>query len=103
MSSRITGYLAKGDEMSGKIYVGNLSFDCTNEDLNQKFSEFGEVEEANAITDKFSGRGKGFGFVTYTDPESAKKAISEMNGQEWMGRTLRVDEARPPRENRRRF
>lgn len=89
--------------MSKKLYVGNLSYDCTNEDLSQKFSEFGEVSEANAITDKFSGQAKGFAFITYNDSASAQKAIDALNGQEWMGRTLRVDEARPPKNDRQRF
>ena len=90
--------------MGNKIYVGNLSYECTDEQLEQKFAEFGEVTEAKAVTDKFTGRGKGFGFVTYNDSQSAQKAIDEMNGKEWMGRALRVDEARPPRkDNRRRF
>lgn len=87
--------------MSDKLYVGNLSYDCTQDDLTKKFGEYGEVTEAVTISDKFTGRSKGFGFVTFSDASSAQKAVDEMNGQEWMGRTLRVDKAKPPRSDNR--
>ena len=83
-----------------KLYVGNLSYDCTDENLNEKFSEFGEVVEAITIRDRITGRSKGFGFVTFGDEESAKKATEAMNGNEWNGRTLRVDSAREARRDR---
>ncbi|MEK6880218.1 MAG: RNA-binding protein [Nanoarchaeota archaeon] len=94
--------------MGTKLYVGNLPFSVTDEDLRSMFSSFGEITEAVLIKDKFSGRSKGFGFVTYTDEESANKAISEMNGKEVQGRELKVTEAKPidpdrPRPPRRDF
>jgi len=88
--------------MSVKVYVGNLPFGVADDDLKEMFSQYGEVEEAVVIKDKFSGRSKGFGFVTFANEESAKKAISEMNGKEVQGREIKVNEAKPmePRENR---
>ncbi len=82
-----------------KLYVGNLPWSVDEKQLKELFSNY-EVEEANLITDKFSGRSKGFGFVTISDDESAKKAIEEFNGKEVEGRELKVSEARPmkPRE-----
>lgn len=84
-----------------KLYVGNLPFSVTDESLKSAFSEFGDVEEAKVITDKFSRRSKGFGFVTFTDDEAAKKAISEMNEKDFEGRPLRVSEAKPMSETDR--
>ncbi len=88
--------------MGNKIYVGNLSFNMTVEDLKKEFSKFGEIEEAVIISDKFSGRSKGFGFVTFKDEADAQKAVKEMDGKEVEGRELKVNEARPmeDRENR---
>ena len=77
-----------------KIYVGNLPFTVDSEKLKELFSSYGEIEEATVISDKFSGRSKGFGFVTLPD-EGAKKAISEMNDKEVEGRNLKVNEAKP--------
>ena len=77
-----------------KLYVGNLPFTIDSEGLKKVFEGY-EVEEANVISDKFSGRSKGFGFVTIADDESAKKAISELNGKEVEGRELKVNEAKP--------
>ncbi|NCN52050.1 RNA-binding protein [archaeon] len=84
-----------------KLYVGNLPFSVTEEVLKKTFSEFGEVEEANLIVDKFSRRSKGFGFVTFKDEEAAKKAISEMNEKDFEGRPLKVSEAKPMEESDR--
>jgi RNA recognition motif-containing protein len=84
--------------MGNKIYVGNLPYSVDNEQLQKLFSEFGEISEATIITDKFSGRSKGFGFVTFVDEESAQKAISGMNEKEIEGRAIKVAEARPQRE-----
>ena len=78
-----------------KIYVGNLPFSVDQEKLQELFSEFGEIEEATVISDKFSGRSKGFGFVTFKDEASAKKAIEAMNEKEVEGRGLKVNEAKP--------
>ena len=78
-----------------KIYVGNLPFTVDSEKLRELFSAHGDVEEATVISDKFSGRSKGFGFVTFSDDENAKKAIKAMNDKEVEGRKLKVNEARP--------
>ena len=96
-----------------KVYVGNLPFTIDDGKLNELFSPYGEIEEATVIQDKYSGRSKGFGFVTFKDDESAKKAIAEMNEKEVEGRALKVNEARPMdpdrprrpprRDNQRRF
>lgn len=84
--------------MSVKIYVGNLPFSFTSEKLKEAFSEFGAIEEATVITDKYSGRSRGFGFVTFANDEDAKKAIEAMNGKEVEGRELKVNEARAREE-----
>ena len=68
-----------------KLYIGNLSFNVTEEDLKNAFSKFGNIEEASIIVDKFSKRSKGFAFVTFSDDESGKKAISEMDGKDFEG------------------
>lgn len=81
--------------MSKKVYVGNLPFSFGFEKLKEIFSSFGEVEEATVISDKFSGRSKGFGFVTFPNDAEAEKAIAEMDGKEFEGRALKVSEATP--------
>jgi RNA recognition motif-containing protein len=91
-----------------KVYVGNLPYSIDSEKLKELFSKFGEIEEATVISDKFSGRSKGFGFVTFKEDEAAKKAIAEMNGQKVEERELKVNEAKPmdpdrPRRPRRDF
>ena len=91
-----------------KVYVGNLPFSVDDEKLKELFASYGETEEVTVIKDKFSGRSKGFGFVTFKEDESAKKAIGEMNEKEIEGRQLKVNEAKPfdpdkPREPRRSF
>jgi len=78
-----------------KIYVGNLPYSVSDKDLKEMFSSYGEIVEAVVIKDKYSGRSKGFGFVTFADEESAQKAVSEMNEKEVQGRNLKVNEARP--------
>jgi cold-inducible RNA-binding protein len=78
-----------------RIYVGNLSYDVTDDDLKGLFEPYGEVASANVITDKFTGNSKGFGFVEMPAREAASKAIQELRGREVRGRTLNVDEARP--------
>ena len=84
-----------------KIYVGNLSYEVTEEDLKGAFEAFGQVASAEIIKDKFSGRSKGFGFVEMSAKEEAQSAIAELNGTELKGRTLKVDEARARSEDRR--
>ena len=78
-----------------KVYVGNLPFSVDDEKLKELFSSHGEIEEASVIKDKFSGRSKGFGFVTFKEDESAKAAISAMNEKDVEGRNLKVNEAKP--------
>jgi len=81
------------------IYIGNLPYSVTDGDLRDKFSEFGQVHSANIITDKFSGRSKGFGFVDMPNDGEAREAIEAMNDKDFNGRTIKVNEARP-REQR---
>ncbi|UCH13345.1 MAG: RNA-binding protein [Bacteroidales bacterium] len=79
------------------IYVGNLSYKVEENELRQIFEEYGEVASVNIITDKYSGRSKGFGFVEMNDEEQAKKAIEELNQKEVDGRQIVVNVARPRR------
>jgi RNA recognition motif-containing protein len=82
------------------IYVGNLSYDTTEDQLRQVFEGFGQVSSVNIITDKFSGESRGFGFVEMSDQGEAQAAIGGLNGQELNGRALNVNEARPRGEGR---
>jgi RNA recognition motif-containing protein len=84
--------------MSKRIYVGNLSYQTTENDLNNLFGQVGDVESVNIITDRDTGRSKGFGFVEMGN-EDAEKAIAQLNGTELNGRSITVNEARP-REDR---
>ena len=77
------------------IYVGNLDYKVNENDLEELFSEYGSVAEANVITDKYSGRSKGFGFVTMENDEEANKAISGLNGTTMQNRDIVVNEAKP--------
>jgi len=77
-----------------EIYVGNLSYDATEEDIKKAFAEFGEVEAVKIITDRYSGRSKGFGFVTMPNDSEGKAAIDGLNGKNMQGRDLKVNEAR---------
>ncbi|PYS51858.1 MAG: RNA-binding protein [Acidobacteria bacterium] len=81
--------------MAKKIYVGNLSYQVTDADLNELFTQVGAVESVQIITDRDTGRSKGFGFVEMSDDEAAEKAITRFNGQEVNGRAMIVNEARP--------
>ena len=80
--------------MGKRLFVGNMSFSMTEEDLETVFGEYGEVVSAAVIRDRENNRHQGFGFVEFTSDESAGEAMSKLNGQEVMGRTLRVDEAK---------
>jgi RNA recognition motif-containing protein len=80
------------------IYVSNLSFNVQDEDLREFFTEYGEVTSAKVITDKFTQRSKGFGFVEMSDDAAAAKAIAELDGSTADGRTIKVTEARPKEE-----
>src|SRR5512133_2636218 len=84
--------------MSAKLFVGNLSFDLTENDLQDAFAAFGTVVEANLMMDRTTGRPRGFGFVTMSTPEEAEKAIQGLNGKELGGRALTVNIARPREE-----
>jgi RNA recognition motif-containing protein len=84
------------------IYVGNLDFKVDENDLKQLFVEYGTVNEAKVITDRNSGRSKGFGFVTMNESVEGKKAISELNGATYENREMVVNEAREKRESNSR-
>jgi RNA recognition motif-containing protein len=84
--------------MSNKLFVGNLSFNTTENDLQDAFAPFGTVTEANLMMDRTTNRSRGFGFVTMSTPEEAQKAIEGMNGKDIDGRTLTVNIARPREE-----
>ena len=85
--------------MAKKLFVGNLVWGLTEDELRAHFAPYGEIEEAIIITDRFSGRSKGFGFVTYVNDADADKAIAELHEKDFKGRNLIVNEARP-REDR---
>ena len=87
--------------MGSKLYVGNLSFDTTDETLGQAFSEHGEIASAVVVKDRDTDRSRGFGFVEYTQEADAQKAKEAMNGKDLDGRALKVDEARAPKERSR--
>ena len=84
--------------MGTKIYVGNLPFSFNSDKLKEVFSEFGDISEATVISDRFSGRSKGFGFVTFSNEDEAKAAVEAMNDKEIEGRKLKVNEARAREE-----
>ena len=85
--------------MSTKLYVGNLSFDTTEMDLQDHFAQVGTVTEAALMQDKFTGKSRGFAFVTMSSADEAQKAIAQFHGQNFQNRALTVNEARP-REDR---
>jgi len=90
------------------IYVGNLSYNATDEQLKDLFSQYGEVVSATIITDKFTGKPRGFAFVEMASGSEGQAAIDALNGQDFDGRTLNINEARaresrPPRRNNNRF
>jgi len=89
--------------MAKKLFVGGLSWDTTDEDLRKAFASHGEITEAKVITERDSGRSRGFGFVTFAQDEDAKTAVSKMHGTSLDGRTITVNEAqeRSPREGGR--
>jgi RNA recognition motif-containing protein len=89
----------KGVQMAKNIYVGNLTWECTADDLLALFQEHGNVARAQVITDRETGRSRGFGFVEMENDAEAQKAIEALNGTDYKGRPLTVNEARP-REDR---
>jgi RNA recognition motif-containing protein len=80
------------------IYAGNLNYGITEEELEEVFAKYGEVTSVKIIRDKYTDQSKGFGFIEMADDAEAQKAIDELNGTEVKGRELRVNQARPPRE-----
>jgi len=84
------------------IYVGNLPYNVTENDLKDSFAEFGEVTNVNLIIDKFSGRSKGFGFVEMANDAEASAAIEALNESDYSGRNIKVNEARPREERPQR-
>ena len=88
-------------KMANKLYVGNLPFQTTSEELQQEFSKAGQVVEAVVLSDKMTGRSRGFGFVTMSSQEDSEKAIEQFNGKEFNGRVIVVNEARPREERPR--
>lgn len=86
--------------MAKKLYVGNLDYTVTEQDLETLFSEHGELLSTTVVKDRYSGRSKGFGFVEFANNEDAQKAKQALNGQELKGRALRVDDAREQRRDR---
>jgi len=86
--------------MSKKLFVGNVAWSASEDDLRNLFSQQGEVEDLIILKDKFTNRSKGFGFVTFANEEDANNAVSELNGYNLNGRNLVVNEARPPRRDR---
>jgi len=93
---------SEDNQMGKKLYVGNLPFSSTEDSLKETFSECGTVESVKIIMDRDTGRSKGFGFVEMSSDEEAQSAISKFDGQEYNGRDIRVNEAKPqePRQNR---
>lgn len=83
-----------------KIYVGNISYDTSDSDLRKAFEAHGEVESATVISDQYSGRSKGFGFVEMSNDTEAQAAIDSLNDNDFMGRTIKVNKARPRTEGR---
>lgn len=77
------------------VYIGNLSYEVTEDDLSAVFSEYGSVKQVKLPVDRESGRKRGFGFVEMEDEAGEDKAIEELDGAEWMGRTLKVNKAKP--------
>ncbi|MBC7457116.1 MAG: RNA-binding protein [Bdellovibrionaceae bacterium] len=88
--------------MAKKIYVGNLSFSVTDDELQQAFASFGNVLSARVVMDKMSGRSKGFGFIEIEQDSAADEAVSKMDGQTIGGRAIRVSEAKPQEDRPRR-
>ncbi len=85
--------------MPSKLYIGNLAYSVTNDDLRELFSRAGQVQSATVVTDKFSGQSRGFGFVEMTTPQEVAEAIRQFNDIELKGRNLKVNEAKPRESN----
>ena len=83
------------------LYVGNLPYGISEDDIRAKFSEFGDLESIDLVTDRFTGESKGFGFIKYASNSDADKAIKSMNGTQFNGRQLKVNQAKPREKQRR--
>ena len=94
----VTGIERKNTMSNSKLYVGNMAFATTESDLREAFGQFGTVSDVYVAMDKFTGRARGFAFVTMSTPEEAKIAIEKLHGQNLGGRALTVNEARPKEE-----
>ena len=90
----------KTGAMSKKLFVGSLSWDTNDDGLHEAFAQFGEITEAKVITDRDTGRSRGFGFVTFADDEAADKAVAALNQTELDGRTIKVDVAQDRNRDR---
>jgi cold-inducible RNA-binding protein len=86
--------------MTQNLYVGNLSYETTEDTLRTLFAEYGQIESANLITDRYTGRSRGFAFVEMSTEEAAQEAMRGLNGKEVDGRELKVDKAKPKRDQR---
>ena len=86
--------------MSNNLYVGNLSYETTEETLRTLFAEYGQIESVNLITDRYTGRSRGFAFVEMSTEQAAQEAISGLNGKQVDEREIRVDKAKPKRDQR---
>jgi RNA recognition motif-containing protein len=86
--------------MTKNLYVGNLSYDTTEETLRTLFAEYGEIESVRLISDRYTGRSKGFAFVEMSTEQAAQEAISGLNGKQVDNREIKVDNAKPQRERR---
>ena len=84
--------------MSKKLFVGNIDWNSSEDDLQSMFSPYGEIEEVVIIKDKYTNRSKGFGFITFSDESDADKAVAELNGYKLNNREIVVNEARPPKQ-----
>ena len=84
--------------MSKKLFVGNIDWNSSEDDLQSMFSPYGEIEEVVIIKDKYTNRSKGFGFITFSDDADADKAVAELNGYKLNNREIVVNEARPPKQ-----
>ena len=87
--------------MASKLFIGNIPYSINSDSLREAFAKIGDVSDANIVTDRETGRSRGFGFIEYKNDADAKKAISQLNGSELDGRKIFVSEARPqaPRDN----
>jgi RNA recognition motif-containing protein len=94
-------FLYYGEIMNRKLYVGNLGFDVTEEEVKELFGTYGEVQEVKMISDRYTGRPRGFAFVTLATPEAATQALEALNGQPFHGRNLAIDIARSETRDRK--